>query len=257
MWALGPRALVDRWQHVTDDFAVSNERSGAWAVDHALRVLAAGCVERQRPVPAAGAVVLGPDTVTLRLTTPDETPPPGWTVTDHGRSWQASLPWLATATADDRIPEPYPLLVSAGLVDDGRLLLNLAMAYGLISVEGDPEMVRSLIRTWSRRLTTSPWSGNTPVVRVGFPHDTDFTGWGVSRLVEAANVLDDPVGGIVLLAEPPAGRDVYQVERLLGDPARRWTVVVPGADNPTWRFTVRMDGTVDTGLLAAPVLLRP
>jgi hypothetical protein len=28
-----------------------------------------------------------------------------------------------------------------------------------------------------------------------------------------------------------------------------------GAPNATWRFTVRLDGTVDTGLLAEPVRL--
>src|SRR5690349_14764594 len=88
------------------------ERFGAWTVDHAVRVLATGCLEWQRPVPHVGAVVLGPESVTLRLTTPDEAPPPGWTAGQSGRTWQAPLRWLQTAPVNDRLPDPFPLLVS-------------------------------------------------------------------------------------------------------------------------------------------------
>jgi hypothetical protein len=227
---------------------VTYERSGAWTVDHALRVLAAGCAERQRPVPAAGAVVLGPETLTLRLTTPDETPPPGWPAEDFGRTWVATLRWLESAGVDVRLPEPYPMLVSAGSVEGGRLLLNLAAAGGLISVGGDVELARNLVRSWSRRLTGSPWSGGLRVIRVGFDPDPDFAGWDVTRLAEVTAVLEQDAG-IVLLADPPLGRDTYQVERLLAD--GRWTVVAVGADNATWRFTMNTDGSLDTGLVRA------
>ena len=147
---------------------MKHEGSGAWAVDRAVRALATGCAEARRFAPPAGALVLGPESVKLRLTTPDEAAPPGWTVADQGRTWLSSLDWLRAAAVDDRIPEPYPQLVSAGMIEEGRLLLNLAQANGLISVEGDPMMARSLIRSWSRRLTTSPWAAGTRVVRVGF-----------------------------------------------------------------------------------------
>ncbi|MEU4239637.1 hypothetical protein [Actinoplanes sp. NPDC026619] len=227
-------------------------RSGAWIVDHALRVLAAGCAEF-RPVPPVGAVILGPESVTLRLTTPDEMPPPGWEVADFGRTWLAALPWLETAVVDDRIPEPYPLLVSAGDTGTGRLLLNLAQADGLISVEGDPDRARNLVRSWSRRLTTSPWSAGAQVIRVGFPPDTDFGGWDVSRLVEVSAVLDQATG-ILLFADRPLGRDTYHVERLLSEPLRRWAVVAVGVEDATWRFTVNADSTLETGLLSLPEL---
>lgn len=253
---------------------MSYERAGAWTVDHALRVLATGCAQWHRPVPPVGAVVLGPESLRLRLTTPDEAPPSGWTVEDHGRTWVSSLRWLETTAPDRRLPEPYPLLVSAGVIDDGRLLLNLAEADGLISVEGDAELARSLVRSWSRRLTTSPWAV-ARVIRVGFPADADFSGWDVPQLAEAAPALDDPAGGIVLFADRPAGRDLHLVDRLLSEPVRRWTVVAVGADGArtagvarpagsllapveaTWRLTMNLDGTVDTGLLAEPVRLAP
>ena len=229
------------------------ERSGAWTVDHAVRALTTGCAQQNRPVPAVGAVMLGPEAVAMRLTTPDEAPPPGWTAEEHGRTWQVSLRWLETATVDARLPHPFPLLVSLGPIDGGRLLLNLAWAEGIISLEGDIRLARSLVRSWSRRLTTSPWAGATRVIRVGFEPDPDFVGLDVSRLVEAALALEDPEGGVLLFADRPAGRDLHQVNRLIAEPQRRWAVVAVGADDATWRFTVDIDGTIDTGLLAEPV----
>jgi hypothetical protein len=231
------------------------DRSGAWIVDHAVRALATGCAERYRPVPPVGAVVLAPEAVSVRLTTPDEAPPPGWNAEDHGRTWRAALQWLQTAAVDTSLPDPFPLLVSVGVIDDGRLLLNLAQANGIISLEGDTGLARRLIHTWSRRLSTSPWVAGTRVIRVGFEPDPDFAGVDVSRLAEAAPVLNDPEGGVLLFADRPERRDLYQVNRLLAESAQRWAVVAAGADDATWRFTVDMSGTIDTGLLAE--LVRP
>ena len=225
------------------------DRSGAWIVDHAVRALATGCAEGERPVPPVGAVVLGPENVSVRLTTPDEAPPPGWNAEDDGRTWRASLPWLRTVAVDAGLPDPFPMLVSVGVIGEGRLLLNLAQAGGIISLEGDTALARRLLHTWSRRLSTSPWAGGTRVVRVGFEPDAANACLDVSRLAEAASVLDDPEGGALLFADPPERRDLYQVTRLLADPARRWVVVAAGADDATWRFTVDMSGTIDTGLL--------
>jgi hypothetical protein len=234
-----------------------HERSGAWTVDHAIRVLATGCFEYGRPVPRTGALILGPESVILRLTTPDEAPPPGWTAEQFGRTWQAPLRLLHGAAVNDRLPDPFPLLVSLGVSDAGRVLVNLAEADGMIGIDGDDTLAYGLVRSWSRRLGAVPWSSGTTVIRVGFEPDPDFTGWDVSRLADAAPALDGPDGGVVLLAGRPAGRDLYQVDRLLAEPARRWVVVAADAENATWRFTVRTDGTVDTGLFAEPLSLRP
>jgi hypothetical protein len=231
------------------------DRSGAWVVDHAVRALATACAEQYRPVPPVGAVVLGPESVSVRLTTPDEAPPPGWNAEDHGRTWRASLPWLQTAPVGTGLADPFPLLVSVGVVDEGRLLLNLAGASGIISLDGDTGLVRRLIHTWSRRLSTSPWAAGTRVVRVGFEPDPDNACVDVSRLAEAAPVLNDPEGGVLMFADPPERRDLYQVTRLLAEPARRWAVVAAGADEATWRFTVNTSGTIDTGILGE--LVRP
>ena len=143
--------------------------------------------------------------------------------------------------------------MAVGVIDDGRLLLNLGQANGIISLEGDSRLVRRLLHTWSRRLSTSPWSAGIRVIRVGLEPDPHFAGWDVSRLAEAAPVLDEPEGGVLLLAERPQWGDLYSVNRLLAEPARRWAVVTAGADDASWRFLVDMSGTIDTGLLAETV----
>ncbi|WP_430789559.1 hypothetical protein [Actinoplanes sp. G11-F43] len=234
-----------------------HERSGAWTVAHAARALATACDEWQRPLPRVGALVLGPESVTLRLTTPDEAPPPGWTAERFGRTWWIPLHELHGTPVSDRIAEPFPLLVSAGASTDGRVMLNLAEAGGLISLTGDPALAHGMVRSWSRRLTTGPWAAGTRVIRVGFEPDADFTGWDASRLVEVAHMLEAPEGGIVLFAARPQGRDLYLVDRLLEQADRRWAVVAVDAENATWRLTVSMDGTIDTGLFAETLSMRP
>ncbi|GAA1625593.1 hypothetical protein [Actinoplanes couchii] len=234
----------------------TQQRSGAWTVDHAVRALATACAEWQRPVPQVGALVLGPDSVMLRLSCPDEAPPAGWIAEQAGRTWTMPLRELHSAPVSDHVTDALPMLVSIGAGDEGRVMLNLAEANGMISLTGDDALARGMVRSWSRRLTTGPWAANARVIRVGFEPDQDFTGWDVSRLVEAAQVLDAPEGGIVLFAAPPQGRDLYLVDRLLEEPVRRWTVVSVHGENATWRFTVSTDGKVDTGLFKEPLLLR-
>ncbi|GLY02356.1 hypothetical protein [Actinoplanes sp. NBRC 101535] len=232
------------------------ERAGAWTVDRAVRALATGCRQQGRPAPGIGTVELGPATITLRLTGPDLAPPPGWFAEPPGRIWSTELNRLDRAPVDDRLPHPCPALVSLGTVGDARLLLNLAAAPGVIGLEGDLGLAGSLIRSWARRLTAAPWSGGLRVVRVGFEPDPGFTGLDVGRLAEAGPLLTGMDAGVLLFAVPPQRRDRYQVDLLLAERVRRWSVVTAGPADPVWRFVVGMDGSVDTGLLAQPVRLR-
>jgi hypothetical protein len=238
--------------------AASYESSGAWTVDRAVRALATACAQQSRPVPALGALILGPESVQLRLVTPDEAPPPGWSAGDQGRTWRMALDLLPNVPMDNALPAPYPRLVSLGVTGAGRMLLNLAEADGLISLEGDPVRVRDLARTWASRLTTSPWSAGIWVIRVGFDQDPaeQFTGVDVPYLAEATRILDGPDGGVVVLAEAPHGRDLEYVTWLIGDKRRRWSVVAIEAGDARWRLTVDPAGIVETGLLDEPARLR-
>ena len=237
--------------------ATSYESSGAWTVDRAVRALATACARRSRPVPAAGALVLGPDSVQLRLVTPDEAAPPGWSTEEQGRTWRFPLDLLPDAPIDPALPPPYPRLVSLGVTGDGRMLLNLAEADGLVSLEGDPARVGDLARTWAARLTTSPWSAGLQVIRAGFGDDPGerFTGLDVPDLAEVTGILDGPDGGVLVLAEAPQGRDLEYVTWLIGD-TRRWSVVTIEAADARWRLRVDSAGTVQTGLLDGTARLR-
>ncbi|MDH6136882.1 hypothetical protein P3T37_006313 [Kitasatospora sp. MAA4] len=231
---------------------------GLWTVDRVVRVLATACERENRGVPVAHVVIVGPDTVRLRLKTPDERPPAGWTAEDGGRTWHAPLRELQSASVVESLQEPYPRLVSLGTTSQGFVLVNLAQVGGITSLEGDARRARALAQDWTRELTTSPWSRGVQVVRVGFkPGATERFGSTEAPApvpTDGDGELTDQGGGVAILATLPGGRDGDRIHRLANDPEGRWSVVVVGrVDHPRWRFTIDADGFVDTGLLDEPV----
>lgn len=232
---------------------------GLWTVDRVVRVLATACDRENRAVPVAHAVVVGPDTVWLRLRTPDERPPAGWTAEQGGRTWHAQLRRLQGESVAESLTEPYPRLVSLGDTSKGFVLLNLSQAGGIISLEGDARQARALAEDWTRELTASPWSRDVRVVRIGFkPGPAErFGSTEAPPLADGDAELGDETGGVALLTGLPGGRDREFIYRLAEDPEGRWSVVVLGrVDHPRWRFTIDATGVVDTGLLDEPVARR-
>lgn len=224
----------------------------AATVDQAVRTLAAACSRADRALAAVLAVIVGPDTVRLRLATPDERPPTGWSAEHDGRTWQADLGQLPGATPDEPMPEAYRRLVSLGATADGHALLNLGQARGIVSLDGDPRHTQALVRAWAMELTTNPWTQGVRVIRVGFEATTGDSAQCVDaeRLADAEPALADPDGGVLLLADPPTGTDAERIQTLADDPARPWSVVVAGpVEDARWRFTVDPSGKVDTELL--------
>jgi hypothetical protein len=225
--------------------------SDAWTVDRAARALATACAQQGREAPETVALVLGPETVTLRLATPDEAAPVGWTVGDDGRTWTATVSEVQRATVDNALPEPFPRLVPLGLTESGQVLLNLAQSGGVISLDGDRDRAHDLARAWSVRLTRSPWAQNIRVIRVGFEHEVAerFTGVDASTVTDAARVAETSPGGVLLLANTPRGHDLALVNGLLQESQRRWSAVVIQADEAQWRLTVAATGAVETSLV--------
>ncbi|WP_280716439.1 RICIN domain-containing protein [Kitasatospora sp. MAP5-34] len=225
-----------------------------------VRVLATACDRENRAVPVAHAVIVGPDTVWLRLKTPDERPPTGWAADDGGRTWHAQLRRLQSESVAEALTEPYPRLVSLGHTSKGFVLLNLNQVGGIISLEGDPRQARALAEDWTRELTTSPWSRGVQVVRIGFnPGAAErFGATEAPALADGdAALADESGGGVALLLGLPGGRDREFIHRLADDPQGRWSVVVVGrVDQPRWRFTIDSTGVVDTGLLDETVARR-
>jgi hypothetical protein len=232
---------------------------GAWVVDRVVRVLITACDRAERGLPAVHAITVGSDTVWLRLRTPDERPPEGWTAKDDGRVWYAPLRWLQSADVAESVQEPYRRLVSLGHTSDGFVLLNLSQAGGIIALEGDTRQARALAQEWTRELSTSPWSQGVRVVRVGFKPDGAETDGMIEAYasVNAERDLANEGCGVLLLARMPGGQDGERVRNLADDPDARWSVVVVGrVKAPRWRFVVGSTGVVDTGLLEEPVTPR-
>ncbi|GIE29288.1 hypothetical protein Ait01nite_023330 [Actinoplanes italicus] len=225
--------------------------SDAWTVDRAARALATACVQQGREAPETVALVLGPETVTLRLATPDEAAPIGWTVGDDGRTWSATVSEVQRATVDNALPEPFPRLVPLGLTESGQVLLNLAQSGGVISLDGDRDRAHDLARAWSVRLTRSPWAANIRVIRVGFDHEAGerFTGVDATTVTDAARVAETSPGGVLLLAGTPRGHDLALVNALLQHPQRVWSAVVIQADEAQWRLSIAATGAVETSLV--------
>lgn len=238
--------------------AAPRDDAAAWTIDRVLRTLATACSTGGRPLPGVAAVVVGTDTITLRLARPDEQPPQGWSAEHQGRSWTAPLRLLQSAPVDDALPAPYPRLVSTGDSEQGRVLLNLAEAHGMISLEGDARQTKPLLADWIRELSGSPWSRGTTVLRIGFgPGGEELPGVEDAPSIEAAaTTLDESDGGVLVLAHAPSGRDPERAGALAGAADGRWSVLVLGSPkNASWRLVADASGTLDTGLLSAPVRL--
>jgi hypothetical protein len=250
------RALRSRKPRVP---AMPRDDAAAWTIDRGLRTLATACAQAGRSLPGVAAVVVGTEAITLHLGAPDERPPGGWAAENQGRTWSAPLRLLQSAPVDDDLPAPFPRLVSAGDSDQGRVLLNLAEARGVISLEGDGRLAKPLAADWARELSGSPWSRGITVLRIGFGSSGDEDQPGVeqaSDLDAATEVLDEAEAGVLLLGQAPGGRDLARVVALAALPDGRWSVVVVGAPKTaSWRLVADASGTLDTGLLGQPVRL--
>jgi hypothetical protein len=233
--------------------------SDAWAVDRAAQALATACAQQGRAVPDAIAVVLGPESITVRLATPDESAPVGWTVADAGRVWSSTVSEVQRAVVDNSLPAPFAQLVPVGLTGSGQVLLNLSQSGGVISLDGDTDRVVELARAWSVRLARSPWANGLKVVRVGFELDPSerFSGVEAQSIGDVARIAEtNPGGGVLFLATPPRGHDLVTVNGLIDAPGRLWSAVVVKADEATWRVSIDAAGTVQTGLLPQRTSLR-
>jgi hypothetical protein len=238
---------------------VIHDDPGAWAIDRVLRSLATACHQAGRATPKINVVTVGPESVWLGLGSPDQSPPPGWSAEGRGRRWKATLRELQAAPADGSIASPCPRLVSLGDDSEGRVLLNLAQADGLISITGDDSASVALAHAWTRELATSPWSSEVTVVRAGFPADGPAAPnvIEVDHISAASELISDSQGGVILVRKPRSS-DHEELTQLSQQPARPWSVIVvgdPSAD-ARWRITLDANGRAESGILMGVVRIR-
>ncbi|MFG2517928.1 hypothetical protein [Streptomyces sp. NPDC048527] len=256
------------------------------AIDLGLRRLAADCRRSGRSLPDVYALGYTGAELALRLTDPDAHAPAPWTSDEEGEEWRAQTTELSDAGVDVSATQPYPLAVTVGIHKGERVLVDLSRASAPISVTGDGEAVRQLVRALVTELITGPVGRRAEVTLVGSAATAEMTvGLGLmSARLHTVATLDE---GLTDGADQTSGRErtgsttaVTQVFRLIegGGPvgvqgrAPRLFVlhaaqfveeraamtnlhtadallVLGEAPDFAWRFHVSADGSLDTGPL--------
>ena len=137
-------------------------------LDRALRMLAAGLAEQDRPVPEIYAARLSADALELLLAVPLDKAPPPFTAENNGARWVLDRNSRAPLAAPEGTPAPLPGLVSIGGDGHGRIFVDLEGAGGTICVEGDLNRARSVVAAAAVELVTNRWSDDMRVTLVGF-----------------------------------------------------------------------------------------
>jgi hypothetical protein len=237
---------------------------GVAVLDRGLRQLSRTLADRGRTPPTVFAAHLGPDHLDLWITPPDENAPYPWAIADDGQIWR--LPTRATDAAGPAAsrldpgygtPAPYPGLVSIGTNQTGRILVDLEVANGLISVHGTDANVRAALAALAIELITSRWSDSMRVTLVGFGRE--LAPIAPSRLqvfdtvdevlpeLERRAEEDDLVPHYLIVATPMNQRQTERLRRLAGSENRAAAGYVVAGDVPgaTWTWDITDDGMLN------------
>ncbi|UED86122.1 BTAD domain-containing putative transcriptional regulator [Streptomyces profundus] len=139
-------------------------------LDRALRLLSAALAEEGRVLPAVYAAWLGSRELHLQLSGPVGRPPAPWSQGQDQTYWtleRGRLPEPPDGVAPDA-EAPYPGLVSLGMREELRLLLNLEAVPGIVAVQGAPGDREAVLASIAAELATSGWSDRMTVTLVGF-----------------------------------------------------------------------------------------
>jgi DNA-binding SARP family transcriptional activator len=166
-------------------------------LDRALRQLSAALDAAGRALPSVYAAWLSGDELHLQLSAPAQAPPQPWQMGQGDTYWMLERGHLPPAPGGDAPPEaeaPYPGLVSLGMRDELRLLLNLEAVPGLVSVTGAAADREAVLASIAAELATSGWADRMTVSLVGF--GADLTALAPTRV----RFLED-IGGLLEVME--------------------------------------------------------
>src|SRR6185437_482318 len=261
-------------------------------LDTSLRQLSAGLARHGKTPPTVFAAHLGGEHLDLWIAPSDPEPPAPWQAVDGGQVWR--LPVAAAASLDGGgALAPYPGLVTLGMNETGRVMVDLEVAHGLIAVNGPAETVRSALAALAVELVTNRWSDRMRVTLVGFgsgleliaPDRVEIVGsleealpaleqrgaelegqlsaWGLDSVLTGRSVMNNPdtwAPHYLIMGEQPTPA---QAERLLACARTRHRTAlglvvageVPGA---SWDWKLTAEGRLQAGVLGfdlAPQLL--
>ncbi|MEV6863540.1 BTAD domain-containing putative transcriptional regulator [Streptosporangium subroseum] len=141
---------------------------GSRMLDIGLRLLGRSLAAENRIPPTIYAAHLSSQTLDLWIHPPDPEAPAPWTAHDGGQVWR--LPAHEGRMLDEQAladaPAPYPGLVSLGSNGEGRVLVDLEAAHGLISIKGTQST--AALAALAVELATNRWSDRMLITLVGF-----------------------------------------------------------------------------------------
>lgn len=166
----GPgRRPDDAALEVEADLRIAADPERTAILDAVLRQLTFACEQCDVDVPKPYAVVVGHDEVELRLSPPSTASVPGWEVVDDGAVWRFAGD-LATLQPPAEVEPACPGLVSLGTDHAGRdVLVDLAAAGGLVTVDGDHQVAAEVISSLVLQAAASRWSRSVRVIAAGLP----------------------------------------------------------------------------------------
>jgi len=256
-------------------------------LDTSLRQLSAALAAEGKTPPTVFAAHLGGEHLDLWVAPADPEPPGPWQPVDGGQVWR--LPVAAAVALDaGGALAPYPGLVSLGMNDTGRIMVDLEVAHGLIAVRGPADTVRSALAGLAVELVTNRWSDRMRVTLVGFGEGLDLiapdrvvlagtleealpelerrgaelesqlSAWGLDSVLTGRSVMrnaDAWAPHYLIMGVPPTPE---QAERLLAIARTRHRTAlglvvagdVPGA---SWSWDLTEEGLLKAGVLGFEV----
>ncbi|MFC4586585.1 bacterial transcriptional activator domain-containing protein [Sphaerisporangium corydalis] len=263
---------------------LGSDAPGSRMLDNGLRLLGKLLAEQGRVPPTIYAVHLSARGLDLWIHPPEQEAPEPWESHDGGRTWRL----LAHegrgidehALAD--VPAPYPGLVSLGVTESGRVLIDMEAAHGVIAITG--HRVRDALAALAVELATNRWSDQMRITLVGFgvdlatiaPHRVRVVGSIAEALPElearaeeiaaaGAQVLTGRVHGraadpvwpphFLLSAIGPDAEEAARLARLGRTGARTATGYVIAGDMPhaTWTWEITEEGKARVEALGVSV----
>jgi nucleoid-associated protein YgaU len=226
-----------------DDSLLRTDTSAAWMVDRALRVLMAACERDGQDLPTVSGVFIEGSAMRLRLASPASPAPAPWVANEDGQSWSAPLAKLQSAPASEAPTSRFARLVTIGVGETGRVLVDFASARGVISLDGPTRARHEVLRRWLGELTGNPWSDDPRVVMVGNGLPQAEQAERLAAIEQVIPELDAAGGGVLVLSQAPSVAQQDLLAARFASPRFGWVVIVLGeSPSARWRLTADEDG---------------
>jgi hypothetical protein len=259
-------------------------------LDLGLRQMSTSMAAEGRSLPTVYGVHLSDESLDLWIAPADRHPPAPWEPHDDGQVWRLhheALEELDTADLGE-VLAPYPGLVSIGTNDNGRILVDLEAAHGLIALHGPDEIRRAVLAAVAVELATNRWSDHMRITLVGFGAELQQIAPDRIRSVDslsealpelearsaevqqalAASGVDSVLTGrcrgvfgeawmphYLIMADQPTGDEAHRLVTLARTGQRMAAgYIVPGdVPGAAWTWEVNAEGRLQAGVLGFEV----